>query len=332
MTRTTPPRPVDIAALFPEIAPLARTSTRLHPRPGAPGVHDSSVGGPLLWPADEPWPVCEAEHDNEYGDFTRLDVERQRRRVLSAAWGRIRLADRRFDFLPEQRAELRRLEELDKTADPGTPTTMLAVAQLYLKDVPDLVGPPGADVLQLLWCPRDHEPHCAPEIMLRWRTSADVTDVLAEQPEPEVMEYEYLPNACVLHPEQVTEYPYADFLPRDLRERLDEWDEAAGHRYQYELSIATGWKVGGYSSWSLTDPYPMACDCGADMELLMAVDSSEWDGNESWRPVEDSGAESEFHEHPSRSRPTEVTIGRGYSLWIFICPVSFEHPPQTSMQ
>jgi hypothetical protein len=324
---------VDIAALFPEIAPLARTATRLHPRPGSPGVHDSSVGGPLLWPSDEPWPVCDKSHDREYpGNFTRLDAERQRRRVLAAAWGRIRRDDHRTDFLPEQRAELDRLDRLDDTAAPGTPTTMLAVAQLYLKDIPDLVGPPGTDVLQLLWCPRDHEPRYSPEIMLRWRRSADVTDVLAEQPEPEVMEYEYLPNACVLHPEQVTEYPYADLLPRDLRERLEKWDEAAGHRYQYELSIATGWKVGGHSTWSLAGPVPMVCDCGADMELLMAIDSSEWDGSESWRPVEDSGPEPEFHEHPSRSEPTEVIIGRGYSLLIFVCPVSFEHPPQTTMQ
>ncbi|MGA4863657.1 hypothetical protein ACPB9J_13515 [Streptomyces lavendulocolor] len=51
---TTPPRPFDISVLFPQLAPLARTATRLHPRPGSPTVHDSTVGGPLLWPADEP--------------------------------------------------------------------------------------------------------------------------------------------------------------------------------------------------------------------------------------------------------------------------------------
>ncbi len=61
MTRTTPPRP-DVAAAVPELAAYARTATRLHPRPGAPGVGDSSVGGPLLWPAEEPWPVCTADH------------------------------------------------------------------------------------------------------------------------------------------------------------------------------------------------------------------------------------------------------------------------------
>jgi hypothetical protein len=330
MTRTTPPRPVDLAAIFPEMAAFARTATRLHPRPGAPGVHDSSVGGPLLWPADEPWPVCKQDHDDG-GDFQRIDVERRRRRVLTAAWGRIRRGQR-SDFLPEQRAELIRLDELDKAADPRTPATMLAVAQLFTKDVPDLVAPPGTDVLQVLWCPRDHDPDYAPEVMLRWRRAADVTEVLAEQPEPEVMEYEYLPDPCVLYPEQVVEYPYADFLPDDLRRRLRAWEEGSEHRYHYELSIADGWKVGGHASWGLTDPYPMTCDCGAGMRLLMTVASSEWDGFQSWRPVEDSGPEGEFHEHPGPHTPTQVTIGRGYSLWIWICPESFDHPVRTSMQ
>lgn len=62
MSRITPPRPVDLSAVFPGLAPLARTATRLHPRPGAPSVYDSSVGGPLLWPADEPWPHCVGPH------------------------------------------------------------------------------------------------------------------------------------------------------------------------------------------------------------------------------------------------------------------------------
>jgi hypothetical protein len=34
MTRTTPARPVDVAAVFPQLAPLARTATGLHPAPG----------------------------------------------------------------------------------------------------------------------------------------------------------------------------------------------------------------------------------------------------------------------------------------------------------
>ncbi|MFD9430386.1 hypothetical protein [Streptomyces sp. NPDC060002] len=36
-------------------------AVRLHPRRGRPGPRDSHIGGPLWWPADEPWPRC-AEH------------------------------------------------------------------------------------------------------------------------------------------------------------------------------------------------------------------------------------------------------------------------------
>lgn len=56
----TPPRPVDIAAEFPELAGQEHPTVRLHPRPGRPSPQDSSVGGPLLWPAAEPWPRCDA--------------------------------------------------------------------------------------------------------------------------------------------------------------------------------------------------------------------------------------------------------------------------------
>jgi hypothetical protein len=59
MTRTTPPRPADVAEVLPQLAPLARTATRLHPRPGSPTACDGSAGGPLLWPAGEPWPHCD---------------------------------------------------------------------------------------------------------------------------------------------------------------------------------------------------------------------------------------------------------------------------------
>lgn len=46
MTRTTPPRPVDITELFPELSEHLATATRLHPRPGRPTTAESSVGGP----------------------------------------------------------------------------------------------------------------------------------------------------------------------------------------------------------------------------------------------------------------------------------------------
>lgn len=61
--RPLAPIPFDVEAVFPELAGSAREVTLLYPRAGAPGPGDSSLGGPLLWPADEPWPMCaEADH------------------------------------------------------------------------------------------------------------------------------------------------------------------------------------------------------------------------------------------------------------------------------
>lgn len=105
MVRTTPPRPLDITALFPELREHSRTATRLHPRPGAPTVMDSSVGGPLLWPADEVWPVCDDAGAHEPYNLTTPAALHRRREILAAAEARGRLPG--GDFLTvEERAEL----------------------------------------------------------------------------------------------------------------------------------------------------------------------------------------------------------------------------------
>ncbi|MFF5977139.1 hypothetical protein ACFY7C_37200 [Streptomyces sp. NPDC012769] len=49
---------------MPELAPYGREAARFHPERGMPGVGDSSIGGPLLWPADEPWPRCPVRQDD----------------------------------------------------------------------------------------------------------------------------------------------------------------------------------------------------------------------------------------------------------------------------
>lgn len=65
MTRTTPPPPFDAASRWPRLAGLDRSTVRLHPRrdPGV-GVDQSSLGGPIRWPKDEPWPECELPHED----------------------------------------------------------------------------------------------------------------------------------------------------------------------------------------------------------------------------------------------------------------------------
>src|ERR1700738_5320428 len=58
----TPAAPSAMATAFPELAPLAQYTTRLHPRQGQPAATESSMGGPLLWPETEPWPTCSGPH------------------------------------------------------------------------------------------------------------------------------------------------------------------------------------------------------------------------------------------------------------------------------
>jgi len=122
-----------VAAAVPELAAYGRTATRLHPRPGTPGVGDSSIGGPLLWPAEEPWPVCTADNATAHRAFRlrRPADERLRRRILSAAYGRtprdqpLRLTDQERALLDQADRPVP-ASELDRV----TPLPLLAVAQL----------------------------------------------------------------------------------------------------------------------------------------------------------------------------------------------------------
>ncbi|NUP21138.1 MAG: hypothetical protein HOZ81_34740 [Streptomyces sp.] len=324
---TTPPRPLDVPAHFPELAPLARTTVRLHPRPGSPTAADSSLGGPLLWPAHESWPTC-PEHNAPTHLGHAPDEVHHRRRILAAAHSRPRAEG--ADFLtPEERFVVDRASEPRIIPHPG-PIPLLPITQLYARDIPEAVAfptPPGTDLLQLLWCPFDHEGPMGttPRTELRWRTTADITTPLTLAPHPSVIGKDrYLPEPCVLHLEPVTEYPAPHELPEPLADRVEDWAEARGVVYQYDLAVAPGCKVGGHAPWSYIDPFPMACtECGAAVKPLLTIDGYECDGGtRSWWPGE--GAES--------ARPTHLNIGRDHALQLYVCTTSYDHPHQQYIQ
>ncbi|MFC9588814.1 hypothetical protein ACFTUC_03275 [Streptomyces sp. NPDC056944] len=350
--RTTPPRTVDVAAVFPELAPLARTATRLHPRPGTPTPYDSSVGGPLLWPADEPWPHCDVPHE---GGGSLLDVVRLEQRA------RVRRAmtpddPRAGDYTPEESAAVQQaVQRFDWDHDESElPVPLLPVAQLYARDV-HLLRPPGrseADLLQVLWCPFDHPPdQWMPRTALFWRTAADVTELLTAPPEPHVVESEeYVPVPCVLAPEQVTEYPSLPDLSKELQEQVKDWSrwEAAGARvdsgfaaypesyYGSDLSVAPGWKFGGYSRWGYIDPSPRPCPaCGTEMDPLLTIASTEGDSSQhSWIPYEDEPAATSDQSHVRDlvHRPTAIQIADLHAEQLYSCPRDPGHPHMELMQ
>jgi hypothetical protein len=351
MTRTTPPRP-DLVAAVPELAAYARTATRLHPRPGAPGVGDSSVGGPLLWPAEEPWPVCTADNviaHRHVAHLRRPADERLTRQILSAAYGRTR-REQRLRLYQEERAQLAQADRPVPTSelDRAGPPPLLAVAQLYRRDVPDLPGPKETDLLQVLWCPFTGHGGLDASwdlgVVVKWRRAAevDIERVLVDQPEPPMMEGgDYLPEPCVLDPEQVVEYAELALLPDALQQRLRHWEQDTGqHYYGYDgVAIAPGWKVGGWrrgvAPWRWERP--LVCACGELMELLLKIEGAEWGYDEDrgvypWRPVEDADSSGEFEVYPWETQPTMIMIGDAYRLWVFTCPASPNHPARTTVE
>ncbi|MEU4210828.1 hypothetical protein AB0F13_12690 [Streptomyces sp. NPDC026206] len=352
VVRTTPPRPLDVTAVFPQLAPLARTATRLHPRRGAPSAHDSSIGGPLLWPADDPWPHCDAPHEG--GDHALAELRlRQRIRASEAMYpdGDPHVPQ----YTPEEQAVLDRLDS-DETWHDSTwlegPVALLPLAQLYVRDIP-LLRPPaqaGADLLQVLWCPFDHPPEkYMPRTVLVWRSAAAVTDILTSPPEPPLVVEDYVPEPCVLAPEQVTEYPSPMELSKELREQIGDWSiwQAADAGvdssyapypdsfYGSHLSVAPGWKVGGWPMWGYTDPAPRPCPaCDTPMDPLLSIDTFEWDSsNRSWIPYEDQATTSSTDpRYRDLMRPTEIQIGGGHKQQIYFCPAAPEHPHIELMQ
>jgi hypothetical protein len=300
------PEPADLLTRFPALAPLRRPAARLHPRPGDVTAADSHIGGPLRWPADEPWPTCDTPHMvfEEVPIPTEL-VTRLREREARRTQAHV-LADGEWEVM----------EEIARLVGPGysgfgstgggpyvghryvprphpTPNPMVALAQLRAADLPELPRPDGTDLLQVLWCPFEHQQATTwgPTVRLRWRREADVTGPLAEPPRAEVGDDHYLPRPCRLHPEPVVDLPDPADLPPEIRaalpgadedaedfdendEDLDEDDDENDEFYD-RWPLAFGWKVGGHPFWTVTDSAPTPCPtCGGPTRLVLTVDST----------------------------------------------------------
>lgn len=327
MTRTTPARPVSVEAVFPELAPYRARTTRLHPRPGRPGPRDSHIGGPMLWPADEPWPLCYEPHGRDFEGHAPEEIRSARTAGVSPP------------SRPGPGAE---------TAGDDDPAPFVGLAQLFRRDIPGLAcGPNGADLVQVFRCPLTHGPYLERRYHLRWRQAARAEraeHLLAAPPQVPLRRWEHeLPEPCVLHPEEVDTYPWAenDTLPAPLIARIDAWDDEqlAEHgrdapSYQYDLSIPPGWRVGGYPTWASTGPMSIDCaSCATPMELLLTADGYEMDGgSHSWAPLEDRDpslrGKASIRGGVSVARPTRLRFGRDRDLHVFVCPADSGHVPR----
>ncbi|MFE5867316.1 hypothetical protein ACFQ6V_01550 [Streptomyces roseifaciens] len=316
-----------LIAEVPAFAAHARTATLLRPSEGAPGVRDSSVGGPLLWPEDEPWPVCRAPHAVQVREKLTDDERETWQRIDRAVKERRRLNPGRAYELTEEEALAQqqimagasgldmitweRMRWVQDASGPGAP--MVPVLQLYARDAPAAAPwPDGADVLQMLWCPTEHSDppgqprYWGPTVTLRYRSSSRVAGAVVDPPRPDRADDCYLPRPCVLDPVEVTDLPDQDEIPEDLHAEGDRWAEAHGVEYHRALACRPGWKAGGWPSWHLTDLMPIDCTCGARMRLFLTVDSS--------------------HDGP------DVSVGRHGELRVFTCPADPAHPIRLNVQ
>lgn len=319
--RTKPPS-LDITAVFPELRDLAVTAIRLHPRNGQPGTQDSSLGGPLLWPADEPWPTCEEPHSL---DSVRVPVGirtwREAEEWVATFGGQAELitSQIRPDGGPM-------LAILNGSRHPPCP--MVGVLQVYARDVPELPFPHGTDLFQLLWCPNDHaEPWHGPRPVAAWRRAPSVTDLLIDPPPPTFDDpynaIVYRPAPCVLHPERVTEYPNPYDLPDALRERVQAWDEEqdADRPYLRWLSTAPGTKLLGHPGWIQGPTWPV-CLCGRRMTHLATIASTEYSDAGRWQSPD----------LPFGSQPHGILIGDAGDMYLFTCTARNHRPLEGESQ
>jgi hypothetical protein len=161
-----------------EVAALAEGAVRLHPRRAVPAVGQSSAGAALIWPVDEPWPVCTDVHV--------------------------------VDRVERDGAAVRGWSE---EAGPAEPVVLAPVVQLFKRDIsgdhgrlPDWMFPADTDVLQILWCPNKHVGTLAPQARVYWRDTHDLRDAVSKKPEPNLVGLpQAVPVPCLLHPELVSE-------------------------------------------------------------------------------------------------------------------------------
>ncbi|MFF9207099.1 MULTISPECIES: hypothetical protein [unclassified Streptomyces] len=220
------------------------------------------------------------------------------------------------------------------------PRPMESVAQFFRRDVPEIPYPADCDLLQVHWCPNDHcieypdSEYGGPAVSLAWLDSTGAADESADNPFSRVDPYEesYTVRPCRLSPERVVEFPYVEELPGELMTRLVAADRERGLRYQYALSVARGWKIGGWASWHATDKRNLTCpDCDGAVELLLKADSSEWDGaSDRWWPLEDRDLDRDALDRAYE--PTGAAVGRAGELRVFVCRDDVRHQPVLDIQ
>ncbi|WP_418957882.1 hypothetical protein [Streptomyces tritici] len=228
------PSTEDILAAVPGLAPYARPATVFLPEKGEPGVRESSVGGPLLWPADEPWPCC--SYGDEQGGPGELDASA----MVPAV--QVFKEDAPGPWWPDGVDVFQLLWCPNAHLDPPPPhedaSPVVEVRWRRAADAVDVLVEPPAPVRQ------------------------------------EDEDYGFSPRACTLTPVPLVDFPSTYELPDALVPAVEALVARTGDEGSDVVTRVAGFKFGGWPSWGITDPYECRCDtCGSVMRLLFTVAS-----------------------------------------------------------
>ncbi|MFD7069989.1 hypothetical protein ACFV97_22485 [Streptomyces sp. NPDC059913] len=282
-----PTEPFDVESLIPELAGLGRETTLLYPRSGEPGRCASSIGGPLLWPADEPWPLC-----TEPGHWKPL---RSPTEVVGPE--------------PVAMVPVVQLYARDVPGIPFPPGTDV----LQVTWCPLIHDDEAGTVL--------------PKVYWRSEQAVVAGRVLSDPPMPYEYDEEFVPRPCTVTPTRVVEYPNGDLpdgLARTLGQRFDAIEEAFGLSY-YEMATTVQSKAGGYPGWLQRPDWP-DCRCGRRMDHLLSITATEPVEGRWFRSV-GQGSESPDTGRWSTTggHPDVDTVGHGMDMgdlggmYLFVC-------------
>lgn len=240
----------DIPTLFPAMASHSRSTTLLNWLPARPEPHESSLGGPILWPVDELWPTCAFRHGHiaEIGDPVESHPGSGQMVTRSA------------------------FVEKDESGEPEA--HLVAVLQLRADDVPALRFPAGRDLMQLLWCPAVHIEGGIPAPRLYWRDSTSIGETLDGHPPVRQSQAVYLPYPCVPVSETLRDFPHPADLPAEVWEEVfgcAEDPEEAEQAYQDLLTDRWSDKAGGYPYCAQEAFQPLCASCGGQMDLMVQL-------------------------------------------------------------
>ncbi|MFF3359141.1 hypothetical protein ACFYWN_42650 [Streptomyces sp. NPDC002917] len=294
MARTVPPAPFNVAEWIPELAGLVRNSTLLYPRSGAPRVHDSSIGGPLLWPVTEPWPQCaDPEHYNPMHESAPV------------------VGTQPVAMVPIIQLYARDVPELP------FPTG---------RDVLQIVWCPLIHESQ-------DQCTALPRLHWRSEAEVTATGTLPDTPAPYDYDEGFVPRPCTISPTRITEYPNWDMsegLAQTLGDRFDDIEAEFGCSY-YDMATTIQSKVGGYPGWTQPPNWP-DCACGRRMGHLLSITATEPVSGR-WLPADEQRVHVEELLGRGEADPAvEDAIGHGMDMgdlggmYFFVCPACPDTP------